>query len=88
MEDHIRYDSDSHVLDLLDQRLLPTQESRVLCQSTADIVTALKDMVVRGAPAIGVAGGFGVYLAAKQIQADNYDDFYAQFKKAKELMLK
>ena len=70
MEDHIRYDSDSHVLDLLDQRLLPTQESRVLCQSTADIVTALKDMVVRGAPAIGVTAAWGCVLALREVRQE------------------
>ena len=51
-----------------------------------DIWEAIYLLKVRGAPAIGVAGGFGVYLAAKQIEADNYDDFYAQFKKAKEYL--
>ena len=50
MEDHIRFDRQNLALHLLDQRLLPEQETEVICRNTDDIVSALQTMVVRGAP--------------------------------------
>src|SRR5918995_2158282 len=49
-------------LDLLDQRLLPDQTVYVTCRSAAEVAQAIRDMVVRGAPAIGCAAAFGVAL--------------------------
>jgi len=56
----IRWKGES--LDLLDQRLLPGKVSYVRCKSAAQVAKAIKDMVVRGAPAIGCAAAFGVVL--------------------------
>jgi methylthioribose-1-phosphate isomerase len=50
-------------LELLDQRLLPDQTVYVTCRSAAEVAQAIKDMVVRGAPAIGCAAAFGVVLS-------------------------
>lgn len=52
-------------LALLDQRLLPQQEDYVLCTDWQQVVWAIREMVVRGAPAIGVAGAYAVVLAAR-----------------------
>lgn len=49
-------------LELLDQRLLPEQTVYVACRSAAEVARAIRDMVVRGAPAIGCAAAFGVAL--------------------------
>jgi methylthioribose-1-phosphate isomerase len=49
-------------LDLLDQRLLPDQTVYVTCRTAAEVAQAIRDMVVRGAPAIGCAAAFGVVL--------------------------
>lgn len=53
-------------LSLLDQRLLPFEERLVDCRSAAEVAQAIKDLVVRGAPAIGIAAAWGVVLAAQQ----------------------
>ncbi len=66
MEDHIRFDAGVPALDLLDQRLLPAREERFLCRSVEDVCFAIREMVVRGAPAIGVAAAFGCALAAAE----------------------
>jgi len=58
-------------LTLLDQRLLPAQESYVTCRTATDVVSAIANMVVRGAPAIGIAGAFGVVLAARAAYAES-----------------
>lgn len=43
-------------------------------------------MKVRGAPAIGVAAGFGIYLLAKEIETEDYEVFYKAFQKQKEYL--
>jgi len=53
-------------LYLLDQRVLPAETRFVVCETAADTAKAIKDMVVRGAPAIGVTAAYGVVLAARE----------------------
>ncbi|SFB86503.1 methylthioribose-1-phosphate isomerase [Marinospirillum celere] len=53
-------------LYLLDQRLLPQQEVWVKCNRVEEVVEAIKAMLVRGAPAIGITAAYGVALAARQ----------------------
>lgn len=55
---------DNHLV-LLDQRKLPADVQFIDCYTVADVIHAIKDMVVRGAPAIGVTAAFGVLLAAR-----------------------
>jgi methylthioribose-1-phosphate isomerase len=51
---------------LLDQRLLPLEEVEVECRTAAEVAAAIRTMVVRGAPAIGVAAAYGYALAVAQ----------------------
>jgi methylthioribose-1-phosphate isomerase len=60
----LRWTGDS--LQLLDQRLLPAEEKWIDCRDAAFVAKAIRDMVVRGAPAIGVTAAFGIALAAKR----------------------
>lgn len=60
-------------LALLDQRLLPDQEIWLTYQDPHGVADAIRDMVVRGAPAIGISAAYGVVLAA--IQARVKDDW-------------
>jgi methylthioribose-1-phosphate isomerase len=53
-------------LRLLDQRLLPREETYVDCITPEDVAQAIRDLVVRGAPAIGIAAAWGVVLAARR----------------------
>ncbi len=57
----IRWNGDS--LELLDQRLLPEKLVYLKCRSATEVAQAIRDMVVRGAPAIGCAAAFGVVLS-------------------------
>ena len=50
-------------LRLLDQRVLPHEERYLDCRTPAEVATAIHDMVVRGAPAIGIAAAYGLVLA-------------------------
>ncbi|MBA3513972.1 MAG: S-methyl-5-thioribose-1-phosphate isomerase, partial [Pyrinomonadaceae bacterium] len=64
---------------MIDQRLLPTEEKYLTLRTCEEVAEAIKQMVVRGAPAIGVSAAFGLALGAKQSVgtsvADLEDDF-------------
>ena len=59
---------------MLDQRLLPTEETWLTLRTYNDVAAGIKDMVVRGAPAIGVSAAYGIALGAKQFVGTNIDD--------------
>lgn len=56
----------NNCLILLDQRALPQREVYVKCKKLSDVVMAIKNMTVRGAPAIGVAASYGVLIGAME----------------------
>jgi methylthioribose-1-phosphate isomerase len=66
-------------ISMLDQRLLPTEEKYLMLRSYDEVAEAIKKMVVRGAPAIGVSAAMGLALGASQSVgmsvADLEDDF-------------
>ncbi len=66
---------------MVDQRKLPTQEVYVRCRSGADVARAIKTMVIRGAPAIGVAAAMGLALAMRRSTAKGTRQFAAEFQK-------
>ncbi len=57
-------------LSLIDQRVLPEKLEYFTARTSDDVVFAIKDMVVRGAPAIGGVAGYGVYFAALEAKKD------------------
>ncbi|MBT5985833.1 MAG: S-methyl-5-thioribose-1-phosphate isomerase [Nitrospina sp.] len=63
---------------MIDQRRLPLEKVFVDCNKIDDVANAIKSMVIRGAPAIGVSAAMGVSLGATSIYADNFDDFYSK----------
>jgi len=58
-------DSDGH-LEILDQTKLPTQIKNIVCKDVPAVVESIKLLRVRGAPAIGIAGAYGMVLAVHQ----------------------
>ena len=63
------------MVKLLDQTLLPAEEVYLEITDYREIMTAIKELKVRGAPAIGVAGAYGLVLGARQIVAKNKTHF-------------
>ena len=59
---------------MLDQRLLPTEEKWLMLQTYNEVADGIRDMVVRGAPAIGVSAAYGIALGVKQFVGTNMDD--------------
>jgi methylthioribose-1-phosphate isomerase len=68
-------------LRLLDQRQLPLAEAWVACRDAGEVAQAIRDLVVRGAPAIGIAAAWGVVLAAKR--GDDLDAALASLRAAR-----
>ncbi|HEV2992714.1 MAG TPA: S-methyl-5-thioribose-1-phosphate isomerase [Candidatus Angelobacter sp.] len=63
----------------IDQTRLPLDEIYVTCRNYHEVASAIRDMVVRGAPAIGVAAAMGIALGVKQSQAQNVPALRAEF---------
>jgi len=65
-------------LRILDQSKLPGEQVFVNLDNYGDVVGAIREMRVRGAPAIGVAAAYGIALGASGIKTANKDDFLVQ----------
>ncbi len=65
---------------MLDQRLLPAEEVWHTYKTYQEVAEAIRSMVVRGAPAIGVAAAIGAWFGARDIEAESSWDFFQQFK--------
>lgn len=68
-------------VSLIDQTRIPNEYAFVEIHRSDDMARAIKTMIVRGAPAIGVAAAYGMYLGAREIQTDNRDAFLQQLEK-------
>jgi methylthioribose-1-phosphate isomerase len=66
-------------VSFIDQLRLPTEEVYVLCKSYQEVADAIRTMIVRGAPAIGVAAAMGVALGARDSKATTHDEFRRDF---------
>ena len=71
---------------MIDQRKLPAQEVYVRCRTGAEVARAIRTMVIRGAPAIGVAAAMGIALGMRKNQATGTQKLAADFYKVCELM--
>jgi len=67
------------ILKMIDQRLLPAEEVWLEYTDYRAVAEAIRTMVVRGAPAIGVAAAFGAAFGARDIIAASFDEFMAEF---------
>jgi methylthioribose-1-phosphate isomerase len=71
---------------MIDQRKLPAQEIYVQCKTAAEVARAIKNMVIRGAPAIGVAAAMGLALGMRKSSATGTQKFAAEFYRLCEMM--
>jgi methylthioribose-1-phosphate isomerase len=63
---------------LIDQTRIPEEFSVVEITRSSDMARAILTMIVRGAPAIGIAAAYGIYLGATEIQTDDRDQFLTE----------
>src|SRR6186997_1749712 len=66
---------------MIDQRKLPASETYVTCKTAKDVAKAIKTMVIRGAPAIGVAAAMGLALGMKRSTASGTKQFATEFQR-------
>jgi len=71
---------------MIDQTKLPTNLEYVTYTDYNDVAAAIRNLVIRGAPAIGVSGAFGLALAALQSSSKTIDDLLSDLEKAKEVL--
>ena len=74
------------VVVMVDQRKLPAQEVYVRCRTVQDVAKAIRTMVIRGAPAIGVAAAMGLALGARKSKAKGTKQFALEFTKTCDVM--
>ncbi len=82
----VDFDEEECALLIIDQTKLPNITEILHLTKAKDIWDAIYELKVRGAPAIGVAAAYGIYVLAERIEADDFDFFYAEFKKQKEYL--
>ncbi|MFA6989490.1 MAG: S-methyl-5-thioribose-1-phosphate isomerase [Candidatus Gastranaerophilaceae bacterium] len=77
---------ENHV-NLIDQTILPYEFKIVQIKTYQEMATAIKDMIVRGAPAIGISGAHGLVLGAKSlINISDKNEFFAKLKEIAEFL--
>jgi methylthioribose-1-phosphate isomerase len=74
------------VIVMVDQRKLPSTEVYVQCKTAHEVAKAIKTMVIRGAPAIGVAAAMGIALGMERSKHTGTRQFAAEFQKTCDLM--
>ncbi|MBO0526355.1 S-methyl-5-thioribose-1-phosphate isomerase [Clostridium botulinum] len=76
----IKWDDKRDKLILLDQTILPNKIEYIEYDNVEGVYDSIKDMIVRGAPAIGVTAAYGLYFAAKIAPEDNFENFFKYLK--------
>src|SRR5690349_15747243 len=71
---------------MVDQRKLPAQELYVRCHTSQEVAKAIRTMVIRGAPAIGVAAAMGIALGMRRSTAKGTKQFAVEFQKTCDMM--
>jgi methylthioribose-1-phosphate isomerase len=80
------WEGEKDCLCYIEQTLLPGEYRVIECRTVDRLATAIRRLEVRGAPALGVAGAFGVALAARTTQIPNFSGFMSSVKQAAELL--
>ena len=75
----VSLDDDTSALVIIDQTRLPNEQKILRLTTQKEIWDAIYLLQVRGAPAIGVAAAYGIYLAAKEIDTTDYNSFAKAF---------
>jgi methylthioribose-1-phosphate isomerase len=82
LPDTVSFDEEKNELIIVDQTKLPCKIETLRLSTINEIFLAIKSLAVRGAPAIGVAAAYAVYLAALETHTDEYETFKIAMKKA------
>lgn len=86
LAENVFLSEDGKSVVIIDQTKLPNVLEYLTLTTAKEMYDAIKSLAVRGAPAIGICAGYSIYCLAQQIQTEDFDEFYAQFKKDKEYL--
>ena len=86
LAENVYLSDDGKSVVIIDQTKLPNRVELLTLSTAKEMYDAIKSLAVRGAPAIGICAGYCIYCLAQQIDTDNFDEFYAQFKKDKDYL--
>ena len=78
------WDAELPGIRYIEQTLLPAEYRVANCCTVDELASAIRTLAIRGAPALGVAGGFGVALAAATCREKNFDGFIAAVRREAE----
>jgi len=81
-----RLDDENSEVIILDQTSLPNEVRYKRHKTKESVWEAINHLEVRGAPAIGIAAAYGLYIAIKGSCAKNYEEFYKEFSEAKDFL--
>ena len=84
--DTVRLDDENKAVVIIDQTKLPGKIEIISLHTAQEIWNAIYLLQVRGAPAIGVAAAYGIYVLAKRMDTEDYDTFYREFVRQKEYL--
>ncbi|MGN1422065.1 MAG: S-methyl-5-thioribose-1-phosphate isomerase [Oscillospiraceae bacterium] len=84
----VRLSEDGKAVEILDQTLLPNTIKYLRLETAESIYEAIFSLRVRGAPAIGIAAGFGMYVLAQQTGRSDREGFIAELSRAGEYLCK
>ncbi len=84
--DNVKLGEDGASVVIIDQTQLPSRTEYLVLRTAEDIYDAIFELKVRGAPAIGICAGFGIYILAKGIGTEDYEEFYSRFCRYKEYL--
>lgn len=84
--DTVRLDDENNAVVIIDQTKLPGKIEIISLHTAQEIWDAIYLLKVRGAPAIGVAAAYGIYVLAKRMDTEDYDTFYREFVRQKEYL--
>lgn len=84
LAENVHMSEDGKSVVIVDQTKLPNVLEFLTLSTAKEMYDAIKSLAVRGAPAIGICAGYCMYCLAQQIEADDFDTFFTQWKEAKE----
>ncbi|MBR2667148.1 MAG: S-methyl-5-thioribose-1-phosphate isomerase [Oscillospiraceae bacterium] len=84
--DNVRLSDDGTSVVIIDQTLLPGEVKYIELNTPEAMYDAIYQLKIRGAPAIGICAGYGIYVLARQIKAKDFDGFYSEFHRLKEYL--
>ncbi len=86
LAENVHLSDDGKSVVIIDQRKIPNELVLLTLSTAKEMYDAIKSLAVRGAPAIGICAGYSIYCLSQQIKAENFEEFYSQFKKDKDYL--